>query len=1017
MTSRLAIGRAMRFKSRDISLAIILACCACAVAFAQSVDISQYAHTAWRVRDGFAKGPITSVAQTPDGYLWLGTQLGLLRFDGVRAVPWRPPAGEQLPSNFIRALLVGRDGKLWIGTLKGLASWKEGKLAQYPEVAGQILGPLLQDRKGTVWFGLSLPGRLCAIRRGRAECQGAGPFGEMVLALNEDPKGNLWVATRREVWRWAPGRPERYRLPGGVETNALIAGDSGALLMATNDGLKQLVGGRAQGYALPGVAGQFRPGTLVRTKDGSLWIGTEESLLRMHQGRTDRLGAADGLSGDGITNILEDREGNVWVSTVEGLDRFRAVTIPTMSINQGLSSSLALSVQATPDGSIWIGTPDGLNRWQNGQVTVYSTGNASGRSRRRAQEEPSIREAVKHVANSGLGGPVYSLGLDDAGRLWASTRDGVAHFEGGRFVPVSGAPSGYVSSIAGDGHGKVWTINSDAGLVSVAVGGAVLQIPWARFSGKHGARALLPDVSRGGVWLGFFDGGIAYVEGGQIRASYSAADGLGTGRVDDLRLGADSAVWAATEGGLSRVKDRRITTLTSKNGLPCDAVHWSIEDDDHALWLYMPCGLVRIVRLEVEAWLNDPKRFVKATVFDSYEGVRSLGAYGASGPHVTKSVDGRIWFLPGDGVSLIDPRHLPFNKVPPPVHVEQIMADGKAYAASSARSERIRLAPHVRNLTIDYTALSLAVPEQVRFRFKLEGQDRAWREVVNQRRVEYSNLPPGSYRFRVTASNNSGVWNQAGAFLDFAIAPAYYQTAWFRVLYVLAAAGLMGIAYLVRLRQVAGRLRTRYQAALGERTRIAQELHDTLLQGFAGVTLQIKTAELALPEQPDVAAETLARVNRLATAALREARESVWDLRGTELDELDLIEALRGRALAATAGSNVAVTVTARGVPRRLARRIEAAALRVGREALANAVKHADASRIEIDVQFGAALLELQIRDDGRGFTQDQLETAIRNGHLGITSMQDRARQVGGTCEVGPGVKGGAVVTLRLPLG
>jgi PAS domain S-box-containing protein len=217
--------------------------------------------------------------------------------------------------------------------------------------------------------------------------------------------------------------------------------------------------------------------------------------------------------------------------------------------------------------------------------------------------------------------------------------------------------------------------------------------------------------------------------------------------------------------------------------------------------------------------------------------------------------------------------------------------------------------------------------------------------------------------------------------------------------------------------EIQAALRARFEAALAERTRIAQELHDTLLQGFAGVTLQLKTAELALPDQPDVAAETLARVHRLATEALREARESVWDLRGSELDELDLIEALRGRALAATAGSNLAATVTARGVPRRLPRRIEAAALRVGREALANAVKHAEASRIEIDVQFGAALLALQIRDDGRGFTQNQLETAIRSGHFGITSMQDRAGQVGGTCEVGPGAQGGTLVTLRLPLG
>ena len=1017
MISGPAIGRAMRFKRRALWLAIMLGCCPFAGAVAQSLDLSQYAHTTWRIRDGFAKGVITSIAQTSDGYLWLGTDLGLFRFDGVRAVPWRPPAGEQLPSNYIRNLLVGRDGTLWIATLKGLSSWKDGKLAQYPEVAGQIVGLLLQDREGTVWLGVFAPGRLCAVQGGKAECYGAGRLGKGVVGLYEDRKGNLWVSAETGVWRWAPGPPERYRFTGAlIESNAFTETDDGVLLMATNDGLKQVAGGTIQSYALPGIAGQFRPSTLVRTRDGSLWIGTDQSLLRMHQGRTDRFGAADGLSGDGITSILEDREGNVWVSTTDGLDRFREVAIPSTSVNQGLSSSLGWSVQATTDGSIWIGTPAGLNRWRNGRVTVYPGRNASGHSRRSDQRELSVSRA-KEVANSGLGGPVQSLGLDDRGRLWASNRQGVAYFESGQFVPIPGVPGRNFFAIAGDGHEKVWILDGNLGLLHWSPEGGVERIEGATVSQKFGATVLLPDRSRGGVWLGFFDGGIAYLEGGQIRASYTTADGLGTGRVSDLRLGSDGAVWAATEGGLSRLKDGRIATLTSKNGLPCDAVHWAIEDNDHSFWLYMPCGLVRIARSEVEAWVGDSRLAVRATIFDSYDGVRSRGDYGGYGPHVTESPDGRIWFLPGDGVSVIDPRHLLFNKVPPPVHVEQITADGKAYAAGFAGSGRMRLPAHVRDLTIDYTALSLAVPEKVRFRFKLEGQDRDWREVVNQRRVEYSNLRPGNYRFRVTASNNSGVWNQAGAFLDFAIAPAYYQTAWFRVLYVLAAAGLIGIAYLVRMRQVAGGLRTRYQAALGERTRIAQELHDTLLQGFAGVTLQLKAAELALPERPDVAAEILARVQRLATEALREARESVWDLRGSELDELDLIEALRGRALAATAGSNLAVTVTARGEPRRLPRRIEAAALRVGREAVANAVKHAEASRIDIDVEFDAALLVLRIRDDGRGFTEELREAAIRSGHFGVRGMQDRARQAGGTCEVAPEAEGGTVVTLQLPLG
>ena len=234
--------------------------------------------------------------------------------------------------------------------------------------------------------------------------------------------------------------------------------------------------------------------------------------------------------------------------------------------------------------------------------------------------------------------------------------------------------------------------------------------------------------------------------------------------MNDLQLGSDGAVWAATEGGLSRVENGRVTTLTSRNGLPCDAVNWVMEDNDRSLWLYMACGLVRIARSELDAWVQDPKRSIQTTVFDSSDGVRSRALAGPYGRKVTKSPDGKIWFSAPDGVSVIDPRHLPFNKLPPPVHIEQITADGKTYRCRDTVCACLRA---VRDLAIDYTALSLVVPEKVHFRFKLEGQDRDWREVVNNRQVQYSNLAPGKYTFRVTACNNSGVWNEAGTFWTF----------------------------------------------------------------------------------------------------------------------------------------------------------------------------------------------------------------------------------------------------------
>ena len=280
-------------------------------------------------------------------------------------------------------------------------------------------------------------------------------------------------------------------------------------------------------------------------------------------------------------------------------------------------------------------------------------------------------------------------------------------------------------------------------------------------------------------------GGIVHVVDSQVRESYSFHDGLGKGSVNDLRVAADGAVWIATDSGLSRLKAGRIATLDTRTGLPCDRVDSTIIDDDASTWLYSICGLVRIARQDLDAWTaavdegKTPQR-IQPMVLDSSDGVRSAGALGTFSPHITKSRDGKLWFMTYDGLSVVDPRHLPFNKLPPPVHVEQVVADHKTYEASS----QLHLPPLVRDLQIDYTALSLVAPEKVRFRYKLEGRDHDWQDAGNRRQAFYNDLDPGDYRFRVIASNNSGVWNEDDASLDFAIAPAYWQTTWFRALCV-----------------------------------------------------------------------------------------------------------------------------------------------------------------------------------------------------------------------------------------
>jgi signal transduction histidine kinase/ligand-binding sensor domain-containing protein len=993
---RMEPGAGSRTQTKACATLILLVCCPCAFALNPAFDINQYAHTAWTIREGFFRGTISSIAQTPDGYLWLGTEFGLLRFDGVRSVPWQPPKGERLPSSFVRSLLAARDGRLWIGTAEGLASWKDGKLSHYPELAGQTVVSLLEDRKGTVWAGGSVTsnGRLCAISRGSVECSGEdGSFGSGVTSLYEDSTGNLFAGAVTGLWRWKPGPPKLYPTPD-TQLSALIEGDNDALLISTRSGIRRLADGKADAYQLPRPVGKYTPVRMLRDRDGSLWIGTSgQGLLHVHQGRADLSTQSDGLSGDVIENLFEDREGNIWVATLDGLDRFRDFAIPTISAKQGLSIAAIGSVLAARDGGVWLGTRDGLNLWNNGQTTIYRKRNG-------------LPDDV-----------VESLYQDARGRIWVSTNGGVAHLENGRPVPLSGVPGRFVLTIAGDGAGNLWFSHQSQGLFRLLEGNAVEQIPWARLGlgRKDWALSVLPDSLRGGLWLGFRLGGVAYLKDGQVRESYASRDGLGEGRVEGLQLDQDGALWAAAEGGLSRIKNGRVTTLTSKNGLPCDAVHWVVEDDDQSFWLYMTCGLVRIARPELESWATDPKRTIRLAVFDSSDGVRSRAISSGYNPGVSKSADGKLWFLPRGGVSVIDPRHLPFNKLSPPVHIEQITADRKTYQTSSS----LRLPPLVRDLEIDYTALSLVAPEKIRFRVRLEGRDPDWKDVGNERKALYNDLPPRSYRFRVMASNNSGVWNEAGASFDFSIAPAYYQTRWFQTSCVAAFLALLWALHRFRLHQIAQQFNAQLEARVGERTRIARELHDTLLQSFQGLLLRFQVVDESLP--PGRAKEELERALDLAARAITEGRDTVQGLRSSTVQTNDFALAIRalGEELAGderddTHPNSVECSVEVEGTPRDLRPILRDEVYRIVGEALRNAFRHAQARRIEVAIGYGERQFRLRVRDDGKGIDPDVLDGQARAGHFGLPGMRERAELIGADMEVWSQSQSGTEVELKI---
>jgi len=967
---------------------ILLAICPCAHALNPSLDINQYAHKSWTIREGFFNGIINAIAQTPDGYLWLGTDFGLLRFDGVRSTPLQLPGGVQLPGSRVMSLLAARDRRLWIGTSARLVSWKDDKLTTYPQLSGQNVNPLLEDREGTVWAIASATSgkRFCAIRSGGVRCYGEDErFGGGVYSLYEDGRGNLWVGALTGLWRWNPGPPKRYTMPD-PEIRDLIEDENGTLLIALRSGMIRFVGGEAEAYPLPG-AGPFKPTHLLRDRNGGLWIGTQDrGLVHVHQGKTDLFTQSDGLSGDNVVSLFEDREGNIWVATNNGLDRFRDFAVPRISVKQGLSNANVTSVLAGKDGSVWLGTFDGLNRWRDGEITIY-------------------RKRTSGLPDDAVG----SLFEDDRGQIWAATPRGVARLENGRFIPVSDPDA--VHTIAEDSIGNIWISAQNQGLLRLIGGRLVERFPWARLRPKDFAYAMLPDPGQGGLWLGFYESGVAYFKDGQIRASYTTANGLGEGIVNTLRLDRDGALWAATEGGLSRVQNGHVVTLTGKNGLPCDAAHWTIEDDDRSLWLNMACGLVRIARPELDAWVAGSKRTIQTTIFDSSDGVKNFAFSGGSSPQVARSKDGKLWFLPLDGVSVIDPHHLPVNKLPPPVHVEEVKVDGNPWDTSHGW----RLPALTRDLEIHYTALSLVAPEKNRFKYKLEGRDTDWKDAGNERKASYTDLPPRNYRFRVMASNNNGVWNETGDSLDFSIAPAWFQT---RLFYASCAAAfllsLWGL-YRLRLLQLNREFNMRLDERVGERTRIARELHDTLLQSFQGLLLRFQTADNLLPERPVEAKQRLETAIDRAAQAITEGRDAVHELRSSTVVTNDLARAiaaiseqLRGEK------TETELSMKVEGKSRDLHPILRDEVYRIAGEAIRNAFKHAQARHIEVEIHYDIREFRLRVRDDGKGIDPKYLVEGAP-GHFGLPGMRERAGLIDGKLEVWSELGDGTEVELSIP--
>ena len=976
---------------------LLLAWCPVVAALNTELDISQYAHATWRIREGFAKAFPTAIAQTPDGYLWLGTEFGLVRFDGVRAVPWQPPAGTALNSNRVRALLAARDGTLWIGTMQGVASWRDGKLTYVPQLADWAVNGLAEDGEGTIWAAMLEPprtARLCAIRKTGTSCEADNStLGDWVASLHVDSQGRLWASSGAGLWQWHPDR-ELHPVPEGVLAGlqGLAEGEQGSILVSARRGLLQLVDGTLRDFptALPLPKQGQR---LLRDRQGGIWAGTvDHGLMRIAGGRVDTYRRADGLSGDSIQRIFEDREGNIWVATLDGLDRFSEVAATTYQLEPGQPGTGVASLLAARDGSIWISTRTGLHRWHKGKAHP--------------------------VVLKGLPDRAASLFEDSRGRVWIGSDAGLGFVQHGRFSPVDAASGPLIDELVEDRHGTLWLAHRTRGLISIFADGRIETLPWSRLGHEDSAMRLAIDPLGDGLWLGFAFGGIAHFADGRVDRLASVADGLAKGRVESLRADPDGTLWISTEEGLSRLKDGRIVTMTGSSGLPCDGADWMVDGDAGEVWLYMTCGIARIERSELDAAFDAREhggthRPLRVTLFDSATGVLSTLSVGSYTPHVARSPDGRLWFATPSGVGVLNPRRVPHNAIPPPVQIEQVIADRRLYELSPA-TEPIALPPLTRDLQIDYTALSLTAPERMQFRYRLLGYDSRWRDVGTRRQAFYTDLPPGNYLFQVIASNNDGVWNEVGASVGLSIAPTFYQTRWFTALCIAAGAAMLWFVVWWRGKQVEMRMRLRLEERVLERERLARDLHDTFLQSMQGLVLRFHAVLTKLP--PDgVARRMMEQALNRADDVINEGRARVYDLRQSAQVSNDLAQALTavGEERAETTGSKFRVIIE--GTPRDLHPVVREEAYRIGVEALANAFRHSAAINIDVHIEYRRKGLTLRVVDDGRGYDVGLLKDMVAQGHFGLAGLRERAHRIRAQLEVSSRPGAGSAVELRVP--
>jgi len=778
--------------------------------------LTQYAQDVWQIEHGLPSNSINAIVQTRDGYLWLATDNGLARFDGVRFVVFNKANTPALRSNVITTLFEDRHGALWIGTTAGLVRFKNGRWTVYTTDDGlsdNQANALCEDREGNLWIGTE-QGGVIRFANGRFTVYTQGLASSHVRAILLDRRGTLWVGTSGGLSRFHEGRFITYTTregmpPGGVE--ALSEDREGTLWIGAEAGLIWLKDGKVISVSRDGSSPRTWR-TMIHDREGNLWIGTYgEGLYRFSRGLWSRLTVREGLSDDRILSLYEDREGSLWIGTRGGLNRLKDERVTAYTTREGLPDQWVYSVCEGRDGSLWIGTRGGLARWKEGMLTTYTTANGL----------PS--------------NVVRALHVDRKGNLWIGTDGGgLARWREGRFI-VYGRRQGLMSdriyAVYEDRNGRLWVGTYGQGLYQLKDGtfiGFTLEENRVRRAdlgtSPQGFVRVIYEDRQGTLWIGTRRG-LFRMKGEDGTFFGAQQQGLSPGAlVTAFYEDEEGTLWIGTYGGgLNRFRDGRVIAYTTDHGLPDNVIYQILEDGQGNLWMSSNRGIFRVSRRELNDLAHGKIASVTPVVYGTGDGMKSPECNGGNQSAGCKTRDGRLWFPTTNGVVVVDPARLRKNTLPPPVVIESIRADKRPIDLR----ESVEIPPGTRELEISYTALSLLDPEKVRFTYRLDGFDDHRIEAGTRRVAYYTNLPPGRYRFRVIASNNDGVWNETGAAVELHLEPHFYQTRWFLALAVVLLALLGSSIYIWRVRQVRAHERE-LEKLVAERTRELAELNRTL---------------------------------------------------------------------------------------------------------------------------------------------------------------------------------------------